>query len=184
MGMSNVTQNIERDLSHHLGEREEKVAMVHRIQQLIETLPELRERVAKLDGLITAGEMLLKERIPDWTPDRIRPVHKFKCQSPLEHGSGVRKALEVLKDATAPMTTREITDEVLTREAIFDLDRARWERFRSNIDAGLRKHHKKGLVDSDGRKPSRWWLVKGSSFEVVARPLALISTEQPQCYLD
>lgn len=184
MGRSNVTHNLERDLSHHLGEREEKIAMIDRIQQLVDTLPELRERVSELDSLIAAGELLLKERLPDWTPDSVRPVRKFKCGSPLEYGSGVRKALEVLKDASAPMTTREITDEVLTREAIFDLDKAKWERFRSNIDAGLRKHKKKGLVDSDERKPSRWWLIQQSPVEVIVRPLLPINTEQPQCYLE
>lgn len=184
MGRSNVTENLERDLSYHLGEREQVVARINRIQQLFESLPELRERLVKLDSLIAAGEMLLKDRDSDWTPERIRPIQKFKCRSPLEYGSGVRKALEVLKDATEPLTTREITDEVLAREGIFDLDPQTWERFRCNIDAGLRKHKKKGLVESDERKPSRWWLVQRSPVEVIEGPSVRISAEQPQCYLE
>jgi len=184
MGRSNITQNLERDLSFFLGERQEKVVRLQRIEQLVESLPELRERIAKLDSLINAGEFLLKERIPDWTPERVRPIQKFQCRSPIEYGSGVRKGLEVLRDAAQPLTSREITNEVLTREAIFDLDSAGWEAIRTNIDAGLRKHQKDGRVESDGRKPARWWLASTLPPQVTDEVLSSHDTDLPQCYLE
>lgn len=169
MGRSNIIYNMERDLAYCLGEREEKLERIDRIEKLAETLPVLRDRLAKLELLIGSAEMLLQERIPGWTRERVRPTRRWQHQSPIEFGTCVRKSLEILRAATRPLTTRELADEVLAQEAILDLDKLTWERVRTNIDAGLRKQKEAGLIASAGHKPSYWWVVGNPHIEVAGK---------------
>lgn len=159
MGRSNITANMERELAYQLGEREETIEMIQRIEGLNATLPQLRERVGMLDALIKSAECLLREKNPDWSKDGLRPTRRWKHQSPIEFGQCTRSALEVLMSADKPLSTSEITDEVLARKAIFDLDKATREKVRASIQSGLRKHEQSGAIASAGHHPIKWWAV-------------------------
>ena len=161
MGHTNLLIGLERKIGAFMGEHAAKLEDIERIEKLAETLPALRERLWELQTLTEATETLIKSFKPDWSRDTIDPIRPFVHQIPIKLGEAARKGLEVLRDATEPMTTREIADEVLRREGIHDANTATRERVRNTVDASLRTRRGK-IVMSDGNWPQRWQtIVKG-----------------------
>ena len=140
-----------------MGEREAITAKMERIEKLAEELPAIRAEAARLDKVVESIAVVLADIDPTWSRETVIPIKPFGFRSPIAFGDGRRIALEVLKDATKKMTSREITEAVLEREGIFDLDGPTWERIRSNIDVGLRFWEEKGFLRRDDRRPCRWW---------------------------
>lgn len=159
MGRSNISHNLKDRIARMMGERDSVTTKIERIEKLAEELPSIRAEAARLDKLIDSMEVVLADIDPTWSRESVIPVKPFGFRSPIDFGEGRRIALEVLKDATKKMTSREITDAVLEREGIYDLDGPTWERIRSNIDVGLRFWEEKGFTKRDDRRPCRWWVV-------------------------
>lgn len=158
MGRSNISHNLKDRIARLMGEREQITDKLDRIAKLVEELPAIRAQAAHLDKVIDSIEVVLTDIDPTWNRASVVPIKPFGFRSPIDFGDGRRIALEVLQSATKKMTTREITDAVLAREAIFDLDEPAWERIRSNIDAGLRSWENE-VVQRDDRRPCRWWSI-------------------------
>src|SRR6478672_7112250 len=100
MGLSNVTQNIETQVARYLGEREQKIMQIERVERLVSELPSLRERVAKLGELITASELIMQERDPEWSVENIKAIRTYEHSSPIPFGDGSKMMLEILRTAT------------------------------------------------------------------------------------
>ena len=155
MGLSNVSHNLELQFAQYCGERNEKALRIDRIEKLQTDLPALRERVSKLNDYIAATTLLLSELNPNWSPNKVKPIRRNEFKSPIPLGSGSRMALDVLKMAPSPMTTREIAEEMLARVGVVDPDRATREKVQSNVDVALR-HREGTVVEGDGGWPQRW----------------------------
>lgn len=159
MGHTNLLLGLERKIGAFMGEHAAKRDEIERIEKLAETLPAMRDRLWELQTLIEATEALLKNIKPDWQRDTVDPIRPCVHQIPIKLGEAGRKGLEVLRDASEPMTTREIADEVLRREGVEDANTATRERVRNTIDASLRTRRGK-IVTSDGLWPQRWWVIR------------------------
>lgn len=168
MGLSNITNNLEKQIAQYCGERDEKAQRIERIEKLVADLPALQERIHKLDHLISAAELLLKERNPDWSPDQVKPIRRNEYKSPIPLGAGSRMALDILRTATKPLTTREIAEEMLARVGVVDPDRATREKVQSNVDVALR-HREGAVVKGDGGWPQRWCVAVASGSTVSAK---------------
>lgn len=147
--------NLEKEAAQYIGERQEKALRVERIKKLVADLPALEERIETLNNLIGAAELLLKERNPDWSPAQVKPVRRNEWKSPIPPGDGSRMALDILRTATKPLTTRQIAEEMLARVGDVNPDRATREKVQSNVDVALR-HRKGTVVEGDGGWPQRW----------------------------
>jgi hypothetical protein len=63
------------------------------------------------------AEGLLKEIDPAWAPDEVKPLKPNVHKAPVSLGRISKTALDVLREAAGPMTTSEIADALLAREA-------------------------------------------------------------------
>jgi|GEM_PF-5301754 hypothetical protein len=165
MGRRNISYNLKDRIARVMGERETVTAKIERIEALVEELPAIRARADHLAKLIDSIEILLTDIDPTWSRDEVIPIKPYGFRSPIPFGEGRRLALEVLKSATKKMTSREITDALLHREAVFDLDVPTWERVRTNVDEALRRWENK-FVKRDNRRPCRWWAVTNPSTNI------------------
>ena len=68
-------------------------------------------------------------------------------------------ALDVLREATVPMTVRDIVREMLSRIGITDYERDLLDKQANSLGAYL-KGHKGDLVESDGAWPQKWWGIR------------------------
>jgi hypothetical protein len=155
MGHTNLLHGLERKIGALMGELIAKREEVERVEKLAAALPALCDRVWEIQTLIEATEMLIKSFKPDWRRDTIDPVRPHVHQIPIKLGEAGRKGMEVLRTASKPLTTREITEEVLRREGLINVPLATRERIRNTIDATLRKR-RGSVVDSDGSWPQHW----------------------------
>lgn len=163
MGQSNISSNLKDRIARKMGQREQVARKLERMEKLIEELPQTREKLADLDKVIDAIDVVLTDIDPTWSRETVIPIKPFGHRSPIAFGEGRRIALEVLQSATKKMTTREITESVLEEQGIFDLDPPAWERIRSNIETGLRAWEGVSVMRDEGRKPCLWWAMGNPS---------------------
>jgi hypothetical protein len=90
--------------------------------------------------------MLLKDTSKDWEPEQTPPVRPFTHTLPVPFGSCGRRAMNVLRQATRPLTVRQIAIEVLRQIGSDEPDRKVLQRTQNAIDAFLRKH--RGIIGS------------------------------------
>ncbi|MBB4642878.1 hypothetical protein [Rhizorhapis suberifaciens] len=120
MGSTNLQHSLRKKYSALTGELVEVRKAVTRIQRDHEKMPGLEERARKLEALIGAAAILLKDISPDWTPEQTAPVRPRTHTLPVPYGSCGRRAMDVLRRADKPMTVRQIAMEIL-REAKKDI---------------------------------------------------------------
>jgi len=161
MGITNTRLNLENQVARYKGERDATAAQVARIEASIESLPALKARVAHLDSLITAAELLVRESNPDWSADEVKPLRKTDRDSPIPYGMMGRSALEVLRlGPLEGMRTREIARELLVRFDLDATDRKLLDKVANSLGNYL-KTHDGDLVESDGeRLYKRWKLIR------------------------
>ena len=173
MGQSNISSNLKDRIARVMGERQQVIAKIERIEKLVEELPEAKAQLAHLDKVIAGIEIVLTDLDPTWSPEGVIPIKPNGFRSPIPFGEGRRVALQVLQSATTKLTTREITEAVLEQQGLFELDTPLWERIRSNIETGLRAWEGVAVMREEGRKPCLWWAVGNPRIEnepVIQKP--------------
>jgi len=139
MGKTNRLLGLESKMAHLLGELEAKRAEVVRIEALVETLPAITARIQKIEEVILAAEIVIKDDHPEWERDTINPIKPNVHQIPVRLGEATRKALEVLRDASEPLRMRDIAREVLRREGLTDYNSATLDKVTNSIGNTLKK---------------------------------------------
>ena len=159
MGISNGRAHLERKMSTILSELHEKRKMVESTKASVEGLPALITRVEYLERLVCAAELLLRDLDPTWNCSRVKPRRKHSFKSPFGIGQAGPMALDVLREATDPITTRDMVRIMLERVGVTNYDRDLLDKQSNSLGAYLKKHDG-DLVKSDGAWPQKWWVIR------------------------
>ena len=158
MGQTNLKHALQRKYALMAGELKEKAGEVVRIQTLFEQLPALSGRAQRQERLLECAEELLKEIDPAWTPDKVKPLRPNVHKAPIALGRISKTALDVLREANAPLTTRQVADALLTREGVGEVDSQARQRVINSVDTTLRAKTGR-VVQSDDGWPKRWSVI-------------------------
>jgi hypothetical protein len=71
-------------------------------------------------------------------------------------GTVYRRAVDVLRSATEPLTAREIADRVLEAAKVTNPDKAALDDLIGTVLASLRDHQGKGVERANEGSPARW----------------------------
>lgn len=159
MGISNGRAHLERRISTYLSELREAKRVADKATSAAAELPTLRTRITRLEELIRAIETLLREDDPSWNCSRVKPKRKNAFHSPFPIGEMGPMALDVLREAALPMTTRDVVRIMLEKIEVIDYERDTLDRLANSL-GGYLKNHKGDLVDSDGHWPQKWWVIR------------------------
>jgi hypothetical protein len=100
-------------------------------------------------------EATIKLFKPDWTGDGIKPHKAHKPSRWHGRGAGMRTTLAILRDATEPLTTREIVVRVLERHNMPDPHYDEVKLICASFNSALRNRIGRGVMLVDGH-PKRW----------------------------
>jgi hypothetical protein len=103
----------------------------------------LRQLVLDLDRV----DAVIRLFDPDADLQAIKP-QAFPPRYSAFQGDMSRIVLGMLREATAPLTTLEITNSVILDRGLDEHDRHAFNMIRKRVQACLRHHHKGGLVRS------------------------------------
>jgi hypothetical protein len=157
MGITNTRLNLENSVARFKGEREAKIAEIAKIEAGVEALPELRERIAKLDILIASAETIVRENNPEWSSEQVQPRRITDRDSTIPFGLLGRTALEVMRDAPLEgWPARHIASEVLRKLGHDPDDRVNLDKRANSLSAYL-KANEGDLVESDGAQYYKKW---------------------------
>ena|SRR5882762_5625164 len=113
---------------------------------------ENRQRYDELSHQIRHVEAVIKMLDPSYNLARITVKRRL-----FKRGTLYRRAVDVLRTATGPMTTAEIGAAVLTAEGI-EATTADAQAVALGIQHSLKNHEGKGVERIDGYSPARWRL--------------------------
>lgn len=159
MAISNGRAHLERRINTYLSELREKRKIADKATAAASELPTLKTRITRLEELIHATETLLREDDPSWNCSRVKPKRKHAFESPFPIGEAGPMALDVLREATKPMTARDVVRVMLERINVTDYERDTLDRVANSLGAYL-KNHKDDLVVSDGAWPQKWIVIR------------------------
>lgn len=159
MGISNGRAHLERRISTFLSELIEKRKASKVATEAAASLPTLTTRITHLEQLVSAAELLLREDDPTWNCSRVKPKRKHSFQSPFPLGEAGPMALDVLREATSPMTGREIVREMLARIGVADYERDLLDKQANSLGQYLATH-RGHLVESDRAWPQKWRVIR------------------------
>lgn len=92
---------------------------------------------------------------PDMDLKAVSPTRQRKPRKVTPHGKQSALTLEVLKAATKPLTTREVTRAVLQRQGNAEPDERLIGLIVPNVHGALARFKKRGTVQESGN-PKRW----------------------------
>ena len=159
MGISNGRAHLERRISTYLSELNENRKLAKNAKSAAAELPSLQTHITRLEELIHAIETLLRDDDPSWNCSRVKPKRKHAFESPFPIGEAGPMSLDVLREATAPMTARDVVRSMLERINVTDYERPTVDRLANSLGAYLKKH-RGDLVESDGAWPQKWWVIR------------------------
>lgn len=136
MARKNVISTLERKYAQLLGEQTKRPS------------PSLTTDAAHIVAVI---QMFA----PEWNGAGIRPVVMKRRSRWGKRGTGIRAAVAVLKQATAPLSAREIAIEVMLRRGQSDIPNAEIVQIMAGINYGLQKRIGREVVLIQGY-PKRW----------------------------
>lgn len=84
-------------------------------------------------------------------------VRRKKRNPWFKRGTAHRAAMEVLRDATEPLTALEITQQMLARKGVKNPDKQAVTDFSQGVSTSLKNHDGK-TVQAVGHHPARWTL--------------------------
>jgi hypothetical protein len=114
-----------------------------------------RKRLDRLRDDLEAIDRTLRVFDPAQQPDKIRPVVRRKGAKMFRHGECSRAVLDMLRRASAPMTTDEIAESLVV-DFRLDLDGSEIRhRLLPRLRVLLKAFLRRGVVVSEG-KPARW----------------------------
>ena len=136
--------------------------------QAIHTLKQLHAELAGkiIDNKLEADRLRLSMQQVEAVMKMLQPgidlrsiaVRRKKANPWFPKGKGYRGALEVLREATGPMSATEIAAAMLERLGVKEPDKALFTDFASGIATSLRNHDGKTVVGV-GHHPVRWKLL-------------------------
>ena len=120
MGISNGRAHLEHRISTYLSELNDCRKSAKKAERAASDLPNLTIRITRLEELVRAVELLLREDDPSWNCSRAKPRRKHSFVSPFPIGEAGPMALDVLRTATEPMTARDIVRTMLQQVGVTD----------------------------------------------------------------
>src|ERR1700716_4053454 len=105
-------------------------------------------------------EALIKMLDPTYNLERIS-VKRRKPNPWFKRGTVYRRAVDVLRTATEPMTAREIAERVLTAAKIANPNKGARADLTGTVLASLRNHKGNGVQRANEGSPARWKLKEG-----------------------
>jgi hypothetical protein len=118
---------------------------------------ENKEEAHRLAGQMLHVEAVIKMLDPTYNLRRIA-VKRRKPNPWFKRGTVYRRAVDVLRTATEPMTAREIAERVLDAANIKRPDKAALADLIGSVLASLRNHKGKGIERANEGTPARWRL--------------------------
>jgi hypothetical protein len=122
---------------------------------------ENKEEAHRLAGQMLHVEAVIKMLDPTYNLRRIA-VKRRKPNPWFKRGTVYRRAVDVLRTATEPMTARDIAERVLEAANIKRPDKAALADLIGSVLASLRNHKGKGVRRTNEGSPARWRLVNST----------------------
>lgn len=166
MGISNFKVGLLRKYARWSGERLQVEKEITDIEEGFKTLDEKRARVAQLEQLQQATQVLMSELDPKWKPDDTKPSVPQKQQLPWEHGASTRTAFAIMRELAEPISTLELSKLTIEKLGGSTDDEDLLDRMRSNLDNSLR--NAKDFVRNTGGRPSRWAIMDPNEADTAA----------------
>jgi hypothetical protein len=116
---------------------------------------ENKEEARRLAGQMLHVEAVIKMLDPTFNLRRIA-VKRRQPNPWFKRGTVYRRAVDVLRTATEPMTAREIAERVLVAANIKRPDKAALADLIGTINSSLRNHAGKGVKRTNEGSPARW----------------------------
>jgi hypothetical protein len=102
-------------------------------------------------------EAVLRIYRAEWNAESVKPIRSRKASRWMNRGEGLRTALDVLREASEPLTTHEIVRLMFQRRELPEPDAVTLRAAAGPVHKALRD--REGIVAFDG-KPKRWALVR------------------------
>jgi hypothetical protein len=118
---------------------------------------ENRQRYDELSHQMRHVEAVIKMLDPGYNLARIT-VKRRKPNKWFKRGTLYRRALDVLRKATDPMTAMELAAAILTAEGIADASKEDAQGVSLGIQHSLKNHEGKGVQIVGESRPARWKL--------------------------
>lgn len=159
MGKSNLQTSLERKYASWRGEQKELDAEIKKIEAEYEALDVKRDRLSHLGRLVECSEVIFAEIAPELDPHKIRLKIAKRYKLPFEPGIVTREALDILRTASEPISSRRIARMILERHGMADADSNLVDEVRSAVDASLRGKRGK-VVEGIGEYPIKWRVIQ------------------------
>jgi hypothetical protein len=118
---------------------------------------ENRQRYDELSHQMRHVEAVIKMLDPAYNLARIT-VKRRKPNKWFKRGTLYRRAVDVLRKATEPMTAMELAGAILTAEGIADASKEDVQGVSLGIQHSLKNHEGKGVQRTNEGSPARWKL--------------------------
>lgn len=159
MGTTNLLAGLQYKYAMLAGELEDLEAEIAQTRAAYENLPETEARRDELRTTLDHFVAVILSVEPKWDATKVKARRAHARLIPTSPGKATQWAFEVLRDATEPMTAREIAKKVLLRAG--DLEPTDQMILRMTNTVGDRLRLQRGnLVESDSSYPKLWWIKK------------------------
>jgi hypothetical protein len=123
---------------------------------------ENKQEHENLAGQMRHVEAVIKMLDPGYSLRAIS-VKRRKPNPWFKRGTGYRRAVDVLRTATEPLTAREIAERVLVMANIERPDKAALADLTGSILTSLRNHKGKGVERANEGTPAKWRLKEAAN---------------------
>jgi hypothetical protein len=123
---------------------------------------ENKEEAHKLAGQMLHVEAVIKMLDPTYNIRRIS-VKRRRPNPWFKRGTVYRRAVDVLRTATEPMTAREVAERVLAAAKIANPNKAALADLTGTVLASLRNHKGKGVQRANEGSLARWLLKEAAN---------------------
>jgi hypothetical protein len=168
MAITNYQIGLQRKYARWLGERIELQKEIKAIEEAAESLDAKKQRLAHIDKLTEATEIVLSELDPDWDPRSVQPQMTNRQVLPWEHGATTTTAYDIIRELGEPISTLELSKLTIAKLGGDPDDRDLLDRVRSNLDASLR--NAKDHIRNVGGRPSRWQVIPADQMVMPKAP--------------
>jgi hypothetical protein len=120
---------------------------------------ENREEAQRLAGQMLHVEAVIKMLDPTYNLRRIS-VKRRTPNPRFKRGTIYRRAMDVLRTATEPMTAREVAERALAAAGIAKPNKAALAGLTGSILSSLRNHKGKGIQRTNEGSPAKWLLAQ------------------------
>ena len=159
MSHSNLRSSLETAYKNWLGEKLTLSDEIAKIRKALDGLAAKEKRLATVERLIVCSETILQEINPNFDASKVKPRKKNAMQLPFAVGDVTRWTFEILRQASEPIRSRAIAEQIMKRNDIPLDDKHMLKRVTASVDASLR-----GKVGEHVEKldtwPIRWRIIE------------------------